>query len=474
VHLWEGDLPRTATRKVKRAEVREIVERLVAATTPVVGAAGKSSVVRNAIATLSRRPLSDITDGTRLRADLGFDSLLAMELVAALEGAFVGAAVGRAIGEAETVADLEALLDAPPELPRAIDDGKREPLPPLPAPIADAAKSAVSAAQDAFYGKVMRVKVTGRALLPQNTNALVVANHASHLDMGLVRHALGTYGRDLVALAARDYFFEKSPIQRAVLENFTNLAPIDRHAGLRETLREVGKLLDDGNTVLIFPEGTRSPDGSIREFKGAAGHLALRHRAPLVPVFLGGTFSAMPKSAVLPTSRDLYARIGPPLSHEDLRRLTEGLKPAAAARAASRLAQRAVEALRDGTVLDLARVRHLSDLDETPPHPLVVLFDELGKRFVPGAIKHPVSFYFTLGTEVEAKWTVRVSHEACNVVLGKPDGAAADCVLKTSAEMFTRIVREGYQPGVPEFMSGTIKSNDVSLLETFQKAFHLG
>ena len=474
VHLWEGDLPRTATRKVKRTEVRDILERLVAATAPSTEGAGTSSIVRTAIASLARRPLSDITGETRLRADLGFDSLLAMELVAALEGSFVGAAVGRAIGEAETVAELEALLDAPPELPTTIDDGVREPLPPLPTPIADAAKAAVSAAQDAFYGKLMRVKVTGRALLPQNVNGLVVANHASHLDMGLVRHALGTYGRDLVALAARDYFFEKSPVQRAVLENFTNLAPIDRHAGLRETLREVGKLLDDGNTVLIFPEGTRSPDGAIREFKGAAGHLALRHRAPVIPVYLGGAYQAMPKKAVLPTSRDLSARIGPPLYPDDLRRLTAGLKPAAAARAASRLAQRAVEALRDGSVLDLARVKHLADLDEAPPHPLVTLFDELGRRFVPGAIKQPVSFYFTLGQEAEAKWTVRVSHETCDVVLGKPEGGAADCVLKTTAEMFTRIVREGYQPGVPEFMSGTIKSNDVSLLETFQKAFQLG
>jgi len=60
------------------------------------------------------------------------------------------------------------------------------------------------------------------------------------------------------------------------------------------------------------------------------------------------------------------------------------------------------------------------------------------------------------------------------VVNGKPDGSAADCVLKTSAELFTRIVREGYEPGVPEFMSGQVKSNDVALLQTFTRAFQLG
>jgi len=51
---------------------------------------------------------------------------------------------------------------------------------------------------------------------------MVVANHASHLDMGLIKIALGDQGQKLVALAARDYFFD-SPIKRAYFENFTNL-----------------------------------------------------------------------------------------------------------------------------------------------------------------------------------------------------------------------------------------------------------
>ena len=49
----------------------------------------------------------------------------------------------------------------------------------------------------------------------------------------------------------------------------------------------------------------------------------------------------------------------------------------------------------------------------------------------------------------------------------------ADCVLKMSAEIFTKIVRESYVPGPQEFLSGAVKSNDVALLQTFQKAFQL-
>ena len=84
-----------------------------------------------------------------------------------------------------------------------------------------------------------------------------------------------------------------------------------------------------------------------------------------------------------------------------------------------------------------------------------------------------MSFYFTLGDDANAKWTVRVSKEKCEVKPGKPEGGSADCVLKTSAEIFTKIVRDAYMPGPAEFISGAIKSNDVSLLMTFQKVFAL-
>jgi hypothetical protein len=56
---------------------------------------------------------------------------------------------------------------------------------------------------------VFDVKVSGKSFIPQNRNFLVVANHASHLDMGLVKVVLGDQGERLTALAARDYFFER-------------------------------------------------------------------------------------------------------------------------------------------------------------------------------------------------------------------------------------------------------------------------
>ncbi len=483
VVLYDADLPRTATRKVKRNEARAIVERLVDAGVPATSErphGGMHSAVRAAAAVIARKSASEITSGTRLRTDLAFDSLMMMEFSVALEARLEGHSLPEEIATLETVGEIEVALGIGAPAPTdpvvtkkpRVDD---KPTPPteLPEPLREAAKGALGFLMRGFYTSVMSPKVTGRAFIPYNRNTIVVANHASHLDMGLVKHALGSYGEDLVALAARDYFFDIAA-RRNFFANFTNLAPIDRQAGLRETLREVGKLLDEGKTVLIFPEGTRSPDGSIREFKGAIGHLALRHEIDILPVHLGGTFEAWSRDAKVPTRRDVSARIGPPLAIADLRRLTEGLRPIEAARRVAQLAQRAIETLHDGSALDLATLEPEGLATATRVHPLVRLFDELEKRFQPGAIDAPVSFYFTLGTEPEAKWTVRVSPDDCTVVIGKPEGGSADCVLKTSAEIFTRIVREGFQPGVPEFMSGAIKSNDVTLLETFQKAFHLG
>jgi long-chain acyl-CoA synthetase len=181
----------------------------------------------------------------------------------------------------------------------------------------------------------------------------------------------------------------------------------------------------------------------------------------------------MPKGAAVPTRRDLVARIGPPLGIDDLRRLTAGASPVEAAREVARIARAAVTALRDGQVLDLTRVEPGRGLPVEGEHPLVRLFSELESKFRAGEVERSVSYYVTLGSDELAKWTVRVDPRACDVRPGKPEGGAADCVLKTSPEIFAKIVREAYVPSPADFLSGAFKSNDASLLMTFQKVFRL-
>jgi long-chain acyl-CoA synthetase len=338
--------------------------------------------------------------------------------------------------------------------------------------VQEVGKSVIGRLQDLFYGEVMKPRVFGRAYIPHNRNVIVVANHTSHLDMGFVRHAIGKYGEDIVSLAAQDYFFE-SGVKRAFFENLTNLKAIDRKASLRQAIRQAGEVIERGKTVLVFPEGTRSSGGDIQEFKPLVGHLALVHGVDILPIFLGGTHAAMPKGAMLPTRREILARIGPPLCMSDLRRLTEGMTAGDAAREVARIAREAVLALSEGKVLDPSRAQRREQLAPEREHPLVKLFGELESKFRAGEIQKAVSYYFSLGNDELAKWTVRVDGNACQVRQGKPEGGQADCVLKTSPELFTRIVRESYTPSPADFLSGAIKSNDVALLMTFQKVFRL-
>jgi long-chain acyl-CoA synthetase len=355
--------------------------------------------------------------------------------------------------------------------------------------IRDPAKAALTAGQLSFYRRFMQVKVTGKANIPYNRHTLVIANHASHLDMGLAKSALGSYGEKIVALAAEDYFFTNKWM-RAYFENFTNMAALDRRSGLRKAIEQAGEHISRGRTVLIFPEGTRSADGVMTEFMPLVGHLVLNYNVDVLPLWLGGTHKALPKGATIPIPRKRHVevRIGPPLTVEQLEARVTGMKRSDAYREVARLAHDAVAALRDGRQLDL-------DRDEVPApgartrsgrhaiagvgdkSAMTSLFEELQGRFVPGAVAKPTSFYFSLGEAADGKWTLELSAEAAKFRAGRPDqqggSGSADCVLKTSVEIFEKIVRAHYTPSVAEFMSGKVKSNDIALLQVFQKAFDL-
>jgi 1-acyl-sn-glycerol-3-phosphate acyltransferase len=403
LHVVDADLPRTATRKVKRPEVRDILQRIVVATAPAVAGDAGSEVsrVRHAIAALAGRKATELAGATQLKAELGFDSLLTMELGAALEP-ISGVLDTTALARCETVGDVESLVRTTgsrgaSEAARTVEKVQEEVE--IPAPIASALKSLLGKAQMGFYGDVMDPKVYGRAFIPHNRSALVAANHSSHLDMGFVKYALGDYGEGLVSLAAQDYFFEGNPLRRAYFKQLTNLAAFDRKGGLRQALRQAGEILEEGKTLLIFPEGTRSVDGRIQEFKPAIGHLALTHGVDILPVFLRGTHESWAKGKKLPTKRRLEAHIGPPLCIEDLRRLTAGMKITAASRRIAELTQEAVCALRDGKVLDLSRVETITPERVVEEHRLVSLFRELEAKFDPSRVSQPVTYYFTLGND---------------------------------------------------------------------------
>lgn len=344
----------------------------------------------------------------------------------------------------------------------------------IPPYLAGPLKSALGVGQQTLYQRLLDMRVTGRAYIPQNRQTIVASNHSSHLDMGLVKMALGPYGSQIVGLAAKDYFFEGNKYLVAYFDQLTNLKPLDRKAGFRASFEQARAVVEEGNVVLLFPEGTRSPDGSLQPFKPLVGKLALETGVDLLPMWLGNTTTVLPKGAIIPRGRRLNVHIGPPLQIADLRRLTAGMRASEAARIVTRLLQRAVEELREGRVLDISTLRSADELDAAPPPPTIdEVMAELGRRYDPARIERPITWYFSLGPEGGPRWTVAVDAERCDIRSGRPSGGAADCVVKTSEEMLTKMVRNAYIPDPSEFISGVIKTNDIPLLIELARVFNL-
>src|SRR5207237_10480473 len=135
--------------------------------------------------------------------------------------------------------------------------------------------SIVDFAQEALYTSVLNTSIEGESNVPPHTNFIVASNHTSHLDMGLVNRALGKDAAEqTVAVAAADYWFD-TKYKRAYMNNFTTLIPIERSGSLRQSLRHVTQILNEGYNTLIFPEGGRQTSGKIAEFKPIIGYLDL-------------------------------------------------------------------------------------------------------------------------------------------------------------------------------------------------------
>lgn len=98
---------------------------------------------------------------------------------------------------------------------------------------------------------------------------------------------------------------------------------------------------------------------------------------------------------------------------------------------------------------------------------LDALFAGLPAEFTGAAITEPMSFYFSLG---EYRKTVQLSPDRCVVADGKAVDNA-DCVCKTSPEFFLRIWQDCYRPGMKDFLTGTIKSNNPTALQLFLRCF---
>jgi long-chain acyl-CoA synthetase len=97
--------------------------------------------------------------------------------------------------------------------------------------------------------------------------------------------------------------------------------------------------------------------------------------------------------------------------------------------------------------------------------------ETLKTRFKAGSFEETVTYYLSLGDAEGEKWTLTVTPESCHLTPGKIE--VADCVLKTSADLFVKLVNGSWKPDARDFMLGKIKTSDVLLLRRLQEAFDL-
>jgi 1-acyl-sn-glycerol-3-phosphate acyltransferase len=142
-------------------------------------------------------------------------------------------------------------------------------------------------------------------------------NHHSHLDTALMITAIPMcWRRDLVVAAAADYFFDKN--WKATLSALSlNALPIDREVTSRKSSDTFRDLVADGHSLLIYPEGGRSPDGWGQDFKGGAAYLSSRSGAAVVPVFIDGSGAIFGKGMKRPKPGRTKIVFGAPLWPQD-------------------------------------------------------------------------------------------------------------------------------------------------------------
>ena len=158
-----------------------------------------------------------------------------------------------------------------------------------------------------------RMRIDGRANLPQSGSFVLVCNHTSHLDTlcMLCSVPLRQIHRTFPAAAA-DYFFSSLP-RSAISATLINALPFERKIKGAESLTVCGELLaNEGNVLIIFPEGTRTTTGELGRFRSGIGRLVTGTDIPVLPCHLDGGFRAWPKGKWLPRPFRLHLRIGKP------------------------------------------------------------------------------------------------------------------------------------------------------------------
>ncbi|MCA9302543.1 MAG: 1-acyl-sn-glycerol-3-phosphate acyltransferase [Phycisphaerales bacterium] len=142
---------------------------------------------------------------------------------------------------------------------------------------------------------VFRLRRRGVKNVPREGAVLLVANHQSFLDPPIVSAAIRHRHTDFLA---RDGLFKFKPF--GWLISTLHASPIKQGAGDSGAMKATIAKLNEGKMLLVFPEGSRTPDGDMHEFQRGIGVLLKRVDCAVVPVGISGAFHAWPRTRRLP------------------------------------------------------------------------------------------------------------------------------------------------------------------------------
>jgi len=163
-----------------------------------------------------------------------------------------------------------------------------------------------------IYGMFFRGEVAGLENLPRHGSFLIAANHISFLDPPFI----GCQVPRQIAYFARKTLW-KPGIASWWLDTVGTI-PVDRDGGQDvSAIKRVLKALKEDKGLILFPEGTRSPDGQLKEPKAGVGLIACRAQVPVVPARIYGSFEAFGKGQPLRLGTPVTVVFGSPIAPKD-------------------------------------------------------------------------------------------------------------------------------------------------------------
>ncbi len=156
-----------------------------------------------------------------------------------------------------------------------------------------------------------RLEVRGAGNVPRRGGAILASNHQSFLDVFI----LGAASPRRIRFLARRTLWD-SRILGAWMTG-VGAIPIDRERPGKDALRAVLETAKAGAVLGLFPEGTRTRDGTVGELRGGIGFLARKAGVPVVPVLIEGAFLAWPRGSLLPGPGRVRVHLGRPVQYDE-------------------------------------------------------------------------------------------------------------------------------------------------------------